>query len=522
MESVCVRYTELPATSKLFTDFLYHPDRVRRFYGAATPESSAREAAAAITAERREAMVAALAPDNPGSPNLERLRDPGTVAVVTGQQVGLFAGPAYTVFKALTAAKLAHQLTESGIPAVPVFWLATEDHDFAEVNHAWLFDASLEPQKVEMSRLTSGQPVGGVTLENPPVEALAEALKGFPFADEVVALVREAYVPGATMGQAFSHLMKRVLRRFDLVHVDPMQPAFRALAAPAVRATLDAAPELSAALLERNSELAAAGYHAQVHVEPTTSLLFLLEGGKRLAMRRNGEEYQIGGRRLSTAELKERAHELSPNALLRPVIQDSVLPTVAYVGGPAELAYLAQSQVIYSRILGRMPVALHRAGFTLLDGRSHKLMARYGLTLNDFFHGEEPLKERVASRLIPPALGKSVEGAGQATEAALERLAQDLAGFDAGLAKALETSRRKIAWQVSKMERKIGREMLARDARAARDAAALFHLVYPHRHLQERLYSILPFLAKHGEGLVDELYQRVNLACPDHQVIVSA
>jgi uncharacterized protein YllA (UPF0747 family) len=172
-----------------------------------------------------------------------------------------------------------------------------------------------------------------------------------------------------------------------------MLPAFRNLAAPALSAAVEAAPELTAAVMRRNGELAAAGYHAQVHVEDHTSFVFLLENGKRLGLRRAGDEYVHNSRRFTSRELMERGASLSPNALLRPVIQDSMLPTVAYVGGPAEVAYLAQSESIYQVLLGRMPVAMPRAGFTVLDARSAKLMERYRLPLSEFFHGETALQE---------------------------------------------------------------------------------------------------------------------------------
>ncbi len=207
------------------------------------------------------------------------LARPGTVAVVTGQQVGLFSGPSYTIYKVLHAVKLAQWLTANGIPAVPVFWLATEDHDFAEVNHAWVFDAAHQPVKLEMRRSSGAQPVGGVALVAPPVRELRTALEGMPFGEEVADAVEETYRAGSTMGQAFGELLRRLLAAFDVLQVDPMLPEFRELAAPAMRAAVEAAPELTAAVLARNEELAAAGYHAQVHVEEQTS--FVLPAGGR-------------------------------------------------------------------------------------------------------------------------------------------------------------------------------------------------------------------------------------------------
>ena len=377
MEPACIRHTELPGTSRLFADFTYHFDRVARFYRH-DPHNPASLIAAAreldYPEERRQAIVRNLAAQNGQSESLSRLAQPGTVAVVTGQQVGLFSGPAYTIYKALTAARLASELTARGIQAVPVFWLATEDHDFDEVNHAWVFDASRTPVQVRVDgRVDSNgrqRPVGGITLDRPPVNELTRSLDGFPHAEELAAVVKEAYPSGVTMGAGFRALLAKLLGRLGILFLDPLDPAVREIGAPLVAEALSAAPELKARLLQRNRDLADAGYHAQVHLEEKTSLFFLLEKGERIPLRRKDSEF---------SELRDRAAEVSPNALLRPVMQDYLLPTAAYIGGPAELAYLAQAQVLYDRLLGRMPVAIARTGFTLLDSRATKLLDRYKL-----------------------------------------------------------------------------------------------------------------------------------------------
>ena len=523
METKSVRHTDLPHTSAFFADVVYHPDRTARFYRHPPRDLGAFQAAAGeihFSEEQRSALISALRKENPAGPSLERLSQPGTVAVVTGQQVGLFSGPAYTVYKALHAARMAEWLTANGIPAVPVFWLATEDHDFAEVNHVWVFGAEHRPAKLEMRRSASTQPVGGVTLADPPVRELRGAMRGLPFADEVADLVEETYRAGSTMGKAFGELLRRLLGELDVLQVDPMLPVFRDLAAPAISAAVRAAPELTASVLARNRDLQAAGYHAQVHMEEQTSFVFLLENGKRLALRRHGDEYVLNGRRFTAGELADRASSLSPNALLRPVVQDSMLPTVAYIGGPAEIAYLAQCEAIYRSILGRMPVAVPRSGFTILDARSQKLMERYGLALPDFFHGEETLRDRIAARLVPPGLSRALVETTGTVGSALDRLRGELVGFDPTLAAALDRSGRKIHYQLAKMERKTGREALRREARAGQEAASLYRLIFPEHTLQERLYSILPFLAKHGLGLVSQLYETIQPDATDHRLMV--
>jgi uncharacterized protein YllA (UPF0747 family) len=238
-----------------------------------------------------------------------------------------------------------------------------------------------------------------------------------------------------------------------------------------------------------------------------------------LTLRRHGNEYVANGRRMGAQELMDMADRLSPNALLRPVIQDSMLPTAAYIGGAAEIAYLAQSEVLYRAMLGRMPVAVPRSGFTILDARSEKLFQRYDLSLTDFFHGEEALRERLSAKLVPPALAGALRSEGAVVDGALERLRQEMAGFDATLTGALDRSARKIRYQIEKIGRKAGREALARDARAVRDARSLHGLIYPEGHLQERLYSILPFLARHGLSLTARIHEAIELDCPDHRIL---
>lgn len=516
MDCTCIRQTDLPGATRLFADLVYHPDRVAPFYSF---PPTFEEAAGQIDFpdDRRAALVEALREQNGDSALLAKLAERGTPAIVTGQQVGLFSGPAYTVYKALTAIKLAARYD-----AVPIFWLATEDHDFAEVNQAWMFNAEHSPSRVATGLTPSGsQPVGEIALGDVPIEALRQAMAGLPYADEIADLAARSYCSGATFGQSFSSLLKELLGPHQILHLDPLKPAVRRLAAPMLREAVDATPELTRALLERNKELEKAGYHAQVHVEDKTSLFFLLENGQRLALRRENSGYVHQARHFSAAELKDRAEQISPNAILRPVIQDFMLPTMAYVGGPAELAYLAQSQVIYQRLLGRQPVAVHRSGFTVLDAHSRKLMNRYGLHLGDFFHGEEALRERIARTLVPPELDGVVKDARNTTAQAMARLKSELARFDSTLAKALNRSARKIEYQVEKIARKTARQALLRDERAARDARSLNGLIFPHRHLQERFYSILPLLAQHGRGLVDDIYEHVQLECPDHQLLTA-
>jgi bacillithiol biosynthesis cysteine-adding enzyme BshC len=512
--SDCIPHTELPGTSKLFADLLYNYARVAKFYGhdpsqAASYDTAARQIQ--YPDDRRAAMAKALAGQNAPSELLTRFAQPGTVAVVTGQQVGLFGGPAYTIYKALTAAKLAKNLTARGISAVPIFWMATEDHDFAEVNHTWVFDADGHPARVGIEASISGQkPAGNYPVPQPPFDELRAALTGFEHTEAVMAAVKGAYQPGGTMGAGFRALVLKLLERVGVLVLDPLDPAIRAIGAPFMASAVKTAPELKAGLLARCKELADAGYHSQVLVEENTSLFFLLDKGERKTLRLKDSE---------CATLADRAADVSPNALLRPVWQDFMLPTVAYVGGPGELAYFAQSAVLYDKLLGRMPVMLPRAFFTLLDARSEKLMKKFGLGLADTMVKQDVLRARIAKQLVPATLGAEFEKTESEAARSLDKMAASLQAFDPTLAAAMAKSRTKVLYQIEKLRRKTERETLRRDDRASADAAYLRGLLYPEDHLQERLHAILPFLAKYGMDLVDRLYEQVKPECPDHRIL---
>ena len=522
MESSCVRQTTIPGTSKLFGDYLYHFQRVSSFYPQNFSDwdrlvSVAREVQ--FPQERRTQLVAALRGSNPESASLDRLAQDGTVAVVTGQQVGLLSGPAYTIFKALTAVRITRQLEQEGVRAVPVFWLATEDHDLAEVDHAWVFDSLAIPSKIALKPSSlKDVPVGNVEINDLQIDELGKALGDFPFASEVLRKVAEYYHGGATYGGAFQSFLKDLLKNFDLVYLNPLTPAIRSLSAPFLGEVAERVPELTDALRKRTAELEAAGYHAQVHLDVGSSLLFRLEDGRRTALKYKDGRFSIKDRSFNALELQRSAEQLSPNALLRPVMQDYLLPTVTYVGGPAEIAYLAQSQVLYERLLGRMPVVYPRNSFTLLDERASKLLSRYELHVESLLDSQDRVKNVIAHKLVPHDLRSEFSTLRSDVIGALSGLREKIRQFDPTLESASEKSAAKISYQVDKLAGKIARETMRRDQHATRDADYLLNLIYPQRHLQERFYSIVPFLAKYGWDLPRRIYEHTQLSCPDHMV----
>ncbi len=522
MQPSCVRQDQIPGTSSLFADYLYQFDKVNPFFPYSSWQTDGVVSVASslhFPADRRAKIVAALAAQNDNAAALDKLAQPNTVAAVTGQQVGFLLGPAYTIFKALTAVRLAAYLNEQGVPAVPIFWLATEDHDLAEVDHAWVFNQEATPTKISVAgSVVTGGPVGSVVLNEIPLAELRAALGELPFADEVMKEVAAAYQPGATLGSAFRKLLEQTLKGLGLLFLDPLAAPIREVAAPFLSEAVQRVPELLAGLRSRNAAIAKAGYHTQVHIDDDSSLFFVLKNGRRWPVRWKDGRFITKDGTYSPAEMSAMAGQLSPNALLRPVMQDYLLPSASYVAGPAEIAYFAQGAALYEKLLGRMPVIYPRNSFTLLDARANKLLTRYGLRVLDLLDHHDNVKGVLAARLVPPALSEQIKAAQNAASQALAQLQGSLLQFDPTLEASARKSTAKITYQFSKLERKIARETMRRDERATKDAQYLVNLVYPQRHLQERFYSILPFLAKHGLDLPQQLVTQIQLSCPDHML----
>ena len=532
MKIACIPHTQIPGSSKIFLDLLYQYPRVQEFY----PHPPTLEGVEAAAAEidypdaRRAEVVEALRRQNAGAhpavdANLDKLAKPGAVAIATGQQVGLLGGPSFAAYKALTAIKLAASLEARGIPAVPLFWLATEDHDIDEVSRVDLLDQSSKDVSLHArSDAPAGCPAGEARLRGVAMEELRAALEGMDFSAETIALAEDAYAGEPRFGEAFAKLWRGLFAKRGLILLDPMDPALRRICAPLLRQALDDREAIAQALAKRGRRIEAEGYHQQVAAPDDGVLLFRFENGRRTPLRWDGDAYKAGRKSYSHADLQALLESepecFSPNALLRPVVQDYLLPTAGLLGGPAELAYWAQSAVLYERLLGRMPAALHRASFTLLDSRTAKLLGKYGLSLTDCMTYDADFRARMAARLTPPQLRAQFERQRTAVDRALGELRGSLGHFDPTLAEALDRSARKIRYQFEKIEGKAGREILRRDERSGDDADRLAAWLYPHRSQQERRYSILSFQARFGERLYDEIYEAIRPECADHQALV--
>ena len=540
MDCHCIPYTQLPHIPRLFTDFLYHYPRVSEFFPLNPfEEESFSQAARSLqysTVLRRE-MVAVLQEQNQRFSageqtfrNLALLEKPDCFAVVTGQQAGLFTGSAFAIYKALTAVKVARTLSQRGLPAVPVFWLATEDHDLAEVNHCYVQDRDGNPQQLAYSENppVEDAPVGSIQFTE-AIQTTLEALRGFlPESSDQAALLEslsECYRPGESFGTAFGRFMARLFADYGIVLVDPLDVRLHSLSSHVFRTAVESATTLVGELIECNRRLQDGGYHPQVRVTENSSLLFYYADGQRVPLRlRDGQFVSSRGQTYSPqellAQLQQRPGILSPNVLLRPVMQDALLPTIAYVGGPSELAYLAQAAPVYQRVLGRMPVLLPRASFTILEQPTNRLLAKFGLTLLDVCAGKQALREKMAAHFLPPDLTEVFRKAAASLDENLEAIQKSLGKLDPTLVDAAANSARKMHYQLSTVERKAAAAAQSRSEQVERDALRLENSLYPHKTLQERLYSGINYLARYGPQFLTRIYEQIDLNSRDHQLLV--
>src|SRR6266403_3546662 len=519
MDCRALAFRQLPHQPKLFLEYLDHFEKVKSFYFHPPAMAAVTRVArkldypggrrAEVTSILRRQNIALGAGAETLS-NLDRLEE-GAVAVVSGQQVGLFSGPAYSIYKALTAVQIAEELTRGGIPAVPIFWMATEDHDLDEVRHATCFDQG-KLVRFELPLIAeTGRPVGRIPLGAQIAPLLQEAtgLLANQGSDLLAQYLMESYRPEETYGSAFGKLFARLFVQHGLVLMDPLDDGLHKVAAPLYQHALAERDALNEKLLQRGKDLDRAGFDAQVKVTARSTLLFRMDEGGRHVVTASTNNFQSGDKTWEREELVHKTHiepeKFSPNALFRPVVQDYLLPTAAYIAGPAEIAYFAQSEVVYRHLRGRMPGMLPRAGFTLVDAKAKKLLHRYGLTVENVWGGPQELRHKMEGRSVPGSLAKKFERNQKQIAKMLAQLGEQIEKLDPTLKGTVERARKRIEFHIDKLRRKTGRAQDQKAGLISGHERYLESLLYPHKGPQERELCLLPFLARWGDGGLGEL-----------------
>lgn len=447
-----------------------------------------------------------------------QLADPHTVAIVTGQQAGLFGGPLFTLFKALTAVRLAERVSrDHGVPAVAIFWIDAEDHDWNEVRSCTVLDSDLTPRTVSLPPRTDPAPVATVRLDDAILVTLTELETLLPpteFRASLVAGLREHYAPGRGMADAFGRWLEHVLGDRGLIVYDSSDLASKPLVAGVFARELSTPGQTMRLAAAAGSDLAARGYHAQVHASDENLALFQLDlpdGGRRAIRRQDGESL--------VARASAEPAGFSPNVLLRPIVQDTIFPTVCYVAGPSELAYLGQLRGVYDHFGVPMPLMYPRTSATLVDSATLRFLTRYGLPLEALqAQDESALNELLASQL-PPEVEESFAAAARSIESQMARVVEAVPAIDPTLEGAAKSTLGRMQHDLQTLRGKMIQAAKRRDETLRRQFMRARALVFPNGHPQERTVGFVTFLNQYGPALVERLHDELPLDLGRHWVV---
>ena len=538
-----VDFSDIPGQSKLFLRYQSDPLSLKKYYPSAVlshgdvaarvPEvlgsySVDRELLADILLDQNRAFGSG----SKTFENIELLRRGDTVAILSGQQAGLFTGPLYTIYKALSAIKMAECFSGRGLNAVPIFWAATEDHDFEEISRAFMLGVCGDEIEFKLDRPHNWKdvPVGAIPIADTFADELRDHLSEMPeteFADELRDSLTKIWKPGRTIGEAFAAHVQTLFQNYGLIVVNPLDFRLKNLAAPIYAAAVEHRDEIVSTLVERSEQLETDGFQPQVLVTPDYFPLFYHtdDGARRSVRQKSDGKYRVSDTKLefSSDELHETANKnperLSPGVMLRPVVQDYLFPTGCYFGGAAEIAYFAQNSEVY-RILDRPATTiLHRQSFTVVEAKHARTIEKYDLEFADLFGGFENLLPGIVDRFVNPSSARLFADAEERINLELNRLDQDLAKIDPTLASNLATRRRKILYHIAALQKKFHRVQIERDEILDRQLRSLFASLLPDRHLQERKLNVAAFTSRYGPYFINWVYDSIDLDERGHRLL---
>jgi bacillithiol synthase len=534
---LAVDIRRFPWIKRLASDYVFNfPALAPFFAGDATDDTAWREAIHRTQRHprRRDEVADLLRAQQArrGAPaaavrTTELLRNPRTVAVVTGQQAGLFGGPLYTLFKAITAMRQAAALyAEQGVPAVAIFWVDAEDHDWDEVKSCRVLDGdAVKPITVERSGAGDGS-VASVSLDDRITAAIAEleaTLQSNEFTPGLLEALRQAYRPGVGMADAFARWLDTVLGPRGLIVYDSSDVAAKPLVADLFVRELERPGETCRVAAHAGRDLEQRGYHAQVTPAEGAVALFHLGSGGREAIRQQGDGFLVGDRAYSAADLVARARqapqEFSPNVLLRPLVQDTLFPTVCYVAGPNELAYLAQLRGVYDAFELPMPLFLHRASATIVDANAMRFLTKYDCRLESLAAQDEAALNDLLAAQLPPAVDASLQEADREIEQRLARVIAELRALDPTLEGAARSTQSRLQDDLKKLHAKVIQAVKRKDDTLRRQFMHARSQAFPGGHPQEREVGFIHFLNKYGPTFVDRVHDELPLTMGQHWVL---
>jgi bacillithiol biosynthesis cysteine-adding enzyme BshC len=459
-----------------------------------------------------------------------RLRNPNTVAVVTGQQAGVFGGPLYTLLKAVTAIQLAARLeADHGVPVVPLFWVDEEDHDWDEIRAAYVLDADLSVCEIAFPDVPGARSrtVSSLLLDTSCEDAMAQLERSLPpseFTGELFEQLRRHYRPGSGVGAAFAGWIDSLLGRSGLVVFESADRGTKALVADLFAAELAHPGRTSTMAREAAAAMRRLGHEPQVEPAEDSTALFYMDESSRQAIKHRGGEYLIGDRRFSvqalTDEARSRPEHFSPNVLLRPLVQDRLFPTVSYISGPSELAYQAQLKDIYGAFGVEVPLLYPRASATFLDAAAARFLDRHHVPLEAFQAQDDTVLNRLLEQQLPATLERALDEMPTEIARRAQMLKSDIAKVDPTLTGAVDTTLERMNESLKTLHHKIIQAAKRKDDTLRRQFQRTRNLTFPAGLQQERLLNVVFAVNRYGFSICERLIEALPLETGKHYVLV--
>jgi len=530
----------LPHLPPLIDDYFYEYGKVREFFNGDFRELDAfrcqtervqsrhisREDLAAVLNEQNKSY--GCGPQTLG--HIEKIVRDQASAVVTGQQVGLFSGPLYTIYKALTAIKLSEQLNRCRLGCfVPIFWLASDDHDLAEIDHIALMNKNnrLEEVRCQMPSSEFKIPASNLILPSEIIDCIQQ-LKDLTldseFKAEIIDHLSEAYQPGRSFVEAFARWMTRLFKSHGLIFIDATHPRLKELGSGVFYQEIAEESPSTRQATATSGRLRQAGYDTQIPLHEGILNIFYTEQERHTIQWKEGTFAIKGTLLMSNKEelltlAREKPFLFSPNVLLRPIYQDALLPTVAYIGGQAEIAYFAQMKGVYERFRLPMPVIYPRKNVTIVEKKVDHVLRKYNLRIPDLWSNAAGLIGEITKKQIPDSVDQALRLVLDHLERDFESLKGEIMAFEPTLKDSIDLAKGKMNQQLKFMEKKILQAATRRNETAIQQLHKAINNLYPNQHLQERVFNIVPYLIKYGYAFMDKLDPAIDIDEHDHQIL---
>ncbi len=531
---------QLPNISSLAHDYIYHYDKVAGFYNGDFRDIASYQHQADNVKTRhieRDKLTALLKEQNrqygcseETVGNINKLLHDQTGAVVTGQQVGLFSGPLYTIYKALTAVKLSEYLNQNCEACfIPIFWMASDDHDLAEINHINLFNKNNHIEQIlyPSESAYNKTPVSDIYLTSEIencIRQLSDLTHDSEFKQKILSFLTEAYRPGRSIVEAFAQWMTQLFKSYGLIFIDANHPDLKALGEKVFyKEIVERSPSTKQAI-ETSQKLVHADYHTQIKLHEDILNIFLVEEERRTILFKDNDFVIKDTRKIFKEDellalLKNDPSLFSPNVMLRPIYQDTLLPTVAYIGGPSEIAYFAQMKGVYQSFGLPMPVIFPRKTGTLLEKKVKTVMDYYNLRIQDLWQTEDSIITEIVKKIIPDSIDMVLNTATTHLNQDFSSIKQEINAFDPSLKDTVDRTMRKILQQFQYLEKKTIQASKKRNQIVTEQLYKAKNNLFPNHPQQERIFNIVPYIIKYEYRLIDTLYQAFEINNHDHLIV---